>query len=149
MSRLEMIAGAGLALIMGAGLARVAMPDRPGLRRLSVEGLHIDGEPIAGGQTLVREKSWKPPADIYLIGWTYGADGPGGSPDMMLLRDGMTLFYGPVTGASNPAFYAEGAAVRVQAGQAVTLRTSMANAGPPGHVRASHALIYFVPAEGN
>lgn len=149
LSRLEVIGGACCLLLAGAGLARVAMPSRPPLRALSIEGLHIASEPIAKGQTIVREQTWKPTADVYLIGWTYSIGGLGAGPELLLLHGDTVLFFGPKggAGASNPAFYAEGAGFLVQANEAVTLRLKITNQGAAGETHGAQALIYFVPAE--
>jgi hypothetical protein len=138
-------------LLVGAGLTRVATRDRPGMRPLSIEGIQIASEPIGTGQTIAREKEWRPPADVYVVGWSYSAGSPGGSPQMLLRHGGTVLFYGSYGGANspNPAFYPEGHGYRVPAGEAVTLRLKMANTGPPGQTSGAEALVYFVPVEGN
>lgn len=151
LSRLELGAGAALMLILGAGLTRAAMPSRPGLRALSIEGIHIASEPIATGQTISREAEWRPPADVYVVGWSYTAGSPGGSPQMLLRHGDTVLFYGSAGGSNspNPAFYPEGSGYRLQAHEPLTLRLKMANTGPPGQTAGADALVFFVPVEGN
>lgn len=151
LSRLEVAAGAGVLLLVGAGLARLAMPKQPALRPLSIEGIHIKSEPIGQGQTIEREQTWRPPTDVFLIGWTYSIGSTGSNPELLLLHNGTVLFFGPKGGAtaSNPAFYAEGAGYRVAAGESVTLRLKMTNEGAAGQTHGAQALVYFVPALGN
>jgi hypothetical protein len=150
-SRLELVVGGAMLVLVGAGLSYMARPKRPPLRALSIEGIHIASEPIARDQTLVREKTWKPAADVYLIGWTYSIGGLGAGPELLLLHDDTVLFFGPKGGAfaGNPAFYAEGAGYKVKAGEAVTLRLTITNQGVAGATHGAQALIYFVPADSN
>jgi hypothetical protein len=151
LTRLELAAGAGMLLLVGAGLTRVATRNRPGLRPLSIEGVQIASEPIGTGQTIVREQHWRPPADVYVLGWAYSIGNVGASPELLLLHKETVLFFGAkgAVPASNPAFYGEGAGYRVPAGEAVTLRLTMTNTGAPGQTRGAEALLYFVPVEGN
>ena len=151
LTRVELAAGAGILVIVGAGLARLATPSRPGLRPLSIEGIAVASEPIATGQTVVRAKEWRPAADVYVMGWAYSIGGLSGSPELLLLHKDTVLFFGPKGGvpSSTPAFYADGVGYRVPGGEAVTLRLTMTNTGAPGATPWVQALVYFVPAEGN
>ena len=150
-SRIELLAGAGFVLLLAVGVVRIATPARPPLRPVSVEGIEIAPEPIATGQRLVREKEWRPPADVYVVGWSYSLGSPHSEPELLLLHRDTVLFYGPRGGSvtQNPAFFDGGLGYRLQANEPLTLRLALTNTGAPGNTLGAKALIYFVPAEGN
>src|SRR5438105_15520582 len=75
--RQEFALGIGLVILLAVAIVRtIIVPDRSRLRPVSVEGLDILSEPIGQGQRIVREKTWNPPANVYLLGWNYRL-GPG------------------------------------------------------------------------
>ena len=150
-TRVELLAGAGFLLLLAVGVIRVATPGQPPLRAVSIQGMEIMPEPIGTGQRLVRETEWKPPADVYIVGWSYSLGSPHSEPELMLLHGQTVLFYGPRAGAvtQNPAFLDAGFGYRLQANQPLTLRLAMINTGPPGDTLGARALIYFVPVSGN
>lgn len=148
-SRIELIAGAGLILITAVGVARIAMPDRPPLRRLSIEGLSIPSETIGTGQTLVREAQWRSTADVYVMGWSYSAS-PATS-EVRLEHGSTILFFVPRGQATplNPTLLPSGTGYRLPANEPLTLRMTSVNTGPAGETNGVRALIYFVPVAGN
>jgi hypothetical protein len=141
------LAAAGL---LGLALYRVATPERPKLHPVSVEGLEIPSQPIATGQTVVAEKRWSPPQDVYVIGWSYHIGAPEARPELFLLGEDTTLFVargGEIQ--ANPAFFEGGTGFHVRASRAVTLRLRMHNSGSAGETHGAQALLYFVPVVGN
>ncbi|HET8645640.1 MAG TPA: hypothetical protein VFO85_09145 [Vicinamibacteria bacterium] len=151
LSRLELLAGAGFILLLAVGVMRAAMPERAPLRAVSVEGIDIPSEAIGSGDTLTREKEWRAPADVYILGWSYSL-GPLQSSPELLLRHGQTVvFLGPRGGAAtgNPAFLQSGLGYRLPANEPLTLRLTVTNTGPQGETQGARALIYFVPVAGN
>jgi hypothetical protein len=150
-TRVELLAGAGFVLLLAVGVLRMVTPTRTPLRPVSIQGIEIAPEAIATGQRLVREKEWRPGADIYVVGWSYSLGSPHSEPEVMLLHGDTVLFYGPRAGSvtQNPAFLDAGLGYRLQANQPLTLRLTMTNTGPPGNTLGARALVYFVPVEGN
>jgi hypothetical protein len=151
LSRFELLGGAGFLLLLSVGVVRMVTPGREPLRPVSIEGIEIPSEPIATGQRLVREKEWRPPTEVYVVGWSYSLGSSHAEPELTLLHGQTVLFYGPRAGAStqNPAFLDAGLGYRLQANQPLTLRFAITNTGPPGHTLGVRALVYFVPVAGN
>jgi hypothetical protein len=150
--RQEVALGFALLLLLAVAIVRTVMvPDRARLRPVSVEGVEIPTEPIAQGQRIERQKSWSPPAEIYLLGWNYRIGAGASGIDLVLLVNDVSIFHvrtGDVGGA-NPAFLPGGAGYRVRPVDKVRLLYVVTNTGPPGDTRGAGALIYFVPVEGN
>ena len=150
LSRMELVVGVGMAALLGAGLAHMAAPRRPPMRRLAIEGIHIPSEPIKRGETLTRERTWQPAVDVYVVGWNYRVSVAAG-PELLLMHGETILFFGPSAGAAagNPAFYGEGAGYKVLAGESVKLRLRITNEGADGETQGAQALVYFVAADAN
>lgn len=148
---MELVVGAGMAAMLGAGLAHMAAPKRQPMRSLAIEGIHIPSEPIAQGQTITREATWQPPVDVYVIGWNYSIGSPTAGPEVLLLHKDTTLFFGSKGSAAsaNPAFYGEGAGFKVLAGEPVKLRLTITNQGVAGETRGAQALVFFVASDSN
>jgi hypothetical protein len=146
----DLVFAAAVLLLLAVAVVRLAVPDRARMRRLSVEGLDIVSEPIGQGQTVTREKTWKAPDDIYVVGWNYSIGAPGAWPEITLVAGDVRLFV--VRGSEqppNPSFFQSGTAFLVRKGEPVTLRFRLTNAGAPGETHGASALVYFVPVEGN
>ena len=150
-SRRELLAGAALLLLVAVAAVRIAMVDRPPLRPLSVEGITIPSEPIAGGQTIVREAQWHSPSDVYVMGWSYRLGAPTTTLEMTLRHRDTVLFLGPrgLGTAQNPVLLPPGTGYRLPANEPLTLRVSVTNSGPAGETAGTEALVYFVPVQGN
>jgi hypothetical protein len=151
LTRLELAVGAVAVFLGGAGVARLAMPVRVPIRSLSIEGLHIASEPIAQGQTLVQESTWKSNADVFVTGWSYSVGAVGANPELQLLHRDTVLFFSQRGGAqgANPAFFSEGAGYRLLAGEPLTLRLKVTNRGAAGDTQGADALVYFLPVAAN
>lgn len=89
---------------------------------MSIQGIEIAPEPIATGHRLVREKEWRPGADIYVVGWSYSLGSPHSELELMLLHGETVLFYGPRGGSVTqiPAFVDAGLGYRLQANEPLT-----------------------------
>jgi hypothetical protein len=149
-TRRERLAGAAVAVLIGVAIVRTAVPDRARLRALSVQGLDIPSEKIGAGERVVREVTWTPPADIFILGWNYRIGAEALGSDLVLMVDGARVLHmrrGDTAG--NPAFFPSGGAYLVRKGQTVKLLYAVGNTGPAGETRGAGALIYFVPVEGN
>ncbi len=149
--RHELFLGSCVLLLLATGIVRIAVPDRSRMRPVSVEGIDIADEEIASGAAIVREKQWQPPADVYVIGWSYFVGAPAANPELTLADGDTTLFLGIKSAESplNPAFLQGGTGYRLSKGHPLTLRLKMRNTGAPGHTLGARALVYFVPVEGN
>jgi hypothetical protein len=150
-SRTELLAGGGALLLLATALVRLAVPDRSRMRRLSVEGIDIASAPIRGGQTVVSERQWNPPEDVYVVGWNYHVGAPAADPELLLL-DGTTALFMGVKGQNtplNPSFYQGGTGYLLLKGRPLTLRLKVSNTGPDGHTLGARALVYFLPVAGN
>jgi hypothetical protein len=146
----DLVLMGGALLLLAVAVVRLAVPDRSRMRPLSVEGLDIPSEPIGQGDAIVREKSWSPPDDVYIVGWNYRIGAPGAGPELTLSARGVRLF--TVRGIDtplNPSFFQAGTGFRVDKGGTVTLRFRLTNAGAAGETHGASALVYFVPVEGN
>src|SRR5687767_5655405 len=64
-----MFLAGGSILLLAVAILRVAIPDRARLRSLSVEGCFAPSVNLEPGDRLIREAEWKPPDDIYVVGW--------------------------------------------------------------------------------
>lgn len=150
-TRTELVAGGALLLIGAVAAVRMAMVDRPPLRPLSIEGISIPSEPIAAGQTIVREAQWRTPSDVYVMGWGFSLGSPGVVAEFVLKHGDTVLFIGPhgQSPAQNPTFLPPGTGYRLPANEALTLRLTLQNTGPPGTTFGARALVYFVPVAGN
>src|SRR5687768_12764849 len=69
MTRRDILLAAGSILLLVVAIIRVAMPDRAPLRTLSVEGCFTPSVNMEPGDRLTREAEWKPPDDVYVVGW--------------------------------------------------------------------------------
>ncbi len=150
MKRHEKALAAALTLLFAVAIVRTAIPDRSRLRPISVEGIDIPSETIGEGQRVVRDKTWSPPTDVYLLGWNYRIGAEALGSDLVLLVDDVRLFHvrkGDY--AANPTFFQNGSAYRIRKGQTVKLLYAVMNTGPAGETRGAGALLYFVEAEGN
>ena len=148
--RNQALAGIGLTLLFAVAIVRTAVPDRSRLRPLSVEGIDIPTEKIGEGQRIVREKTWAPPTDVYLLGWNYRIGAEALGTDLILMVDDVRVFHmRKGDPAANPAFFQNSGAYRIRRGQTVKLVYAVTNTGPGGETRGAGALLYFVPVEGN
>lgn len=150
-TRTELLAGAALLLLAAVAAARIAMVDRPPLRPLSIEGISIPSEAVATGQTVVREAQWRAPEDVYVMGWSFSLGSPAAVAEVVLKHGDTVLFMGPhgQSPGQNPAFLPPGTGYRLPANEALTLRLTIQNTGPPGPTFGARCLVYFVPVAGN
>lgn len=152
LSRRELIFWGGGLLLLAVAIVRTAVPDRSRLRPLSVEGLNIPAETVGTGQTIMRDKTWSPPADIYVMGWNYRVGSAALGSELVLYSGDVQLFnahYGDAMTPANPAFFPSGSGYLLRKGETLTLRYTIRNTGPPGQSQGAGALVYFVPVEGN
>jgi hypothetical protein len=149
--RHELFLGGCILLLLATGIVRIAVPDRSRLRPISVEGLDIPDEEIASGASILRERQWQPPTDVYVLGWTYFIGAPQANPEVVLVDGNTTLFLGlkNTQFPLNPSYFQAGTGYRLAKGHPLTFRMSLKNTGPPGHTLGARALIYFIPVEGN
>ena len=150
-SRRDFAVAAAVVLVLAVAIVRTAIPDRSRLRPLSVEGMEIRGEVIPTGE-IVREATWSPPADVYVLGMNYRIGASGAGAELMLLAGKTALFQtrtGDAIPMDNPTFFQNTAAYVLRKGERLTLRYHVVNTGPPGETSGAGALIYFVPVEGN
>jgi hypothetical protein len=148
LERRELFLAGLILLLFATALVRILAPDAPALRSLSVEGLAIQSQPIAQGQTVVSEASWVATDDVHVVGWTYRIPGWEAGPELTLAAGATTLFVG-TRGADpqqTPVFYPAGTGFFVRRGDSLTLRLRVTNTGPPGQTHGASALVYFVPA---
>src|SRR5438552_12493454 len=92
--RQEFALGIALVILLAVAIVRtIIVPDRSRLRPVSVEGLDILSEPIAQGQRIVRERTWNPPANVYLLGWNYRLGSSALGTDLILMGGGVRIFH--------------------------------------------------------
>lgn len=140
---------AGL-LLLAIAAVRLAVPDRSRIRSLSIEGLDIPTEMVGQDQTIVRERAWTPPDDVYVLGWNYHIGAAGAGAELVLMAGDIRLFTirsGDLV--ANPTFFTNGAAYLLRKGKAITMRYKVVNTGPPGQTNGASALVYFVAVQGN
>jgi hypothetical protein len=148
--RQDLVIGSAVAVLLAVAILRTAVPDRARLRGLSIQGMDIPSETIAAGERVVRETTWSPPSEIYILGWNYRIGAEALGADLVLMVDDARVFHmrrGDT--AANPAFFPTGGAYRVRKNQKVKLLYAITNTGPAGETRGAGALVYFVPVEGN
>jgi hypothetical protein len=150
--RRDMALAAGALLLLAVAVIRVAIPDGSRIRPLSIHGLDIPDEKIDTGQELQRTVRWNPPADVYVIGWSYDLGSAAARPELALMHGETQLFFVKGGGAApveNPAFFGAGAAYRLRKEDTLELRYRLVNTGAPGQTNGARALVYFIPVEGN
>jgi hypothetical protein len=160
MSRRDVILGGAVLLLFGTAVLRLALPDRTRLRALSVEGLWDQGETVAPGATVTKELTWKPPEDVYVLGWNPWVGIPAGmaASAQLLLYDAdrkTSLFLRHTQGSESftgddAQETPNGTGYHVRKGVELRFRykiTSQAEA--PFVTFGAGTLIYFVPVEGN
>lgn len=152
----RVLAGLGLASLLGFAIVRAAVEDRTPLRSLGVQGCWFEQEPVGRGQTVTRELSWIPERDVYLVGWNplLLAPSEAGYEAELALVDGTTRIFVMVerrsppaeAAAWNPSELPAGTGYRVRAGRALTLRLRIANDGPADFwTEAAGAQVRYVP----
>lgn len=150
LTRNEALIAGGCLLLLAVGVVRLAVPDRSRLRAVSLQGFDIPSEAIDHGQTLQRESVWRPPDDVYILGWNpwVGAAASGG--ELTLFASGVRLFFfAQGDSAANHTAYPGGTGYVLRKGEPLTLRYRLVNMGPAGETKGAGALVYFVPVEGN
>jgi len=162
LNRREWLLAAASLVLLAAALVRIAAPERPPLRALSVGSFEVREADVPPGQTVTLEAHWSPPSDVYVMGWNpwFGLP-PGAVFDAELMvyqRDAKaTVFVTGQRGAGTGALdvwrhenLPAGTGYLVRKGQPLTLRYRVENGGPALFAtRGATALLYFVTAEGN
>jgi hypothetical protein len=151
LSRREAALWAGSLLLLAVAVVRLAVPDRSRIRAVSVEGFDIPSEPIAQDQTIIREKTWEPPADVYVLGWNPRV-GAAHSRSELVLLDGDVRLFGFLEGAAvtlNQGALPGGTGYLLRKGRRLTVSLRITNTGPASITGGASALVYFVPVEGN
>ena len=150
LSRQELALWAGALLLLAVAIVRLAVPDRSRIRPLSLEGFEIPSETIDQGQTLTRERSWDPPTDVYIMGWSPRIMARGSGATLQLMAGDVRLFE-MVEGSAEwgQGIFPDGAGFLLRKGQKLVLRFRIINGGTPVQTLGANALVYFVPAEGN
>ena len=149
-SRRDLALGLGAAVLLAVAIVRTAVPDRSRMRSLSIEAIAIKSQPIGQAETTHADGTWSPPADVYVVGWSYHI-GAGPGILTLLAPPGETMLFRAVGGSAEikPQFVAAGTGYRVLKGQQLRARLDVTNTGPAGETHGAMVLIYFVPLEGN
>lgn len=162
MSKRELLVAGVSLLLLATALVRIATPDRPALRPLSVESFDVRAAPVPAGGTTTLETHWSPPADVYVMGWNPWIGLPPGvafDADLMIYQrdEKAALFVMGQRGTSTSVVDSwrevnlpAGTGYLVRKGRPITLRYRVTNGGSTAFAtRGATALLYFVRAEGN
>jgi hypothetical protein len=162
LNRREALFAAASALLLATAVVRIATPDRPRLRPLSIAPFEVREADVPAGETVTLEAHWSPPSDVYVMGWSPWIGLPPAAvfdaEVMVYQRDAKTTVFvmgqrGAGTGALDTWRHENlpsGTGYLVRKGEPLTLRYRVENGGPaPFSTRGATALLYFVPAEGN
>lgn len=144
----EVAIGALVMLLLGASVARIAMPNHERMRRVGVEGLEIKSEEVKSGTVFDKSVDWIPPTDVLVVGWIYQLGSTAGT---LYLQQGQTVIMSasPKHPTENPAEVPGGGFLIQKNGTPLSLRFVIPNEGPDGRSGETWARIYFVAAEGN
>lgn len=150
MSRRDIALGTGALLLLAVAVVRVAVPDRSRMRPLSIEGFTISSVELGPHSEDIAEREWSPPADVYVVGWSYHVPATGGVLSL-IAPPGDTLIFRVRGGEPDlrPQFMQAGTGYLVRKGQKLRARLHVETLEQPGKTHGAIVLVYFVPAEGN
>ena len=162
MSRRDLFMAAGAMTLLAVAIVRLAVPERPRIRPLSIEGFEVAGEPVGPSQTVARESAWTAPTDIYVMGWNPWIGAPSGVAydadlQVYLPDENVTVFvFGqrvtpPGTVDAWRSFsLPSGTGYKVLKGRKLSFRYRITNMGSaPFDSRGATSLLYFLPVEGH
>ena len=153
---------AGAMTLLAVAIVRLAVPERPRIRPLSIEAFEVAGEPVGPALTVSRESAWTAPTDVYVMGWNPWIGAPSGVAydadlTVYLPAEKVTIFaFGqrvtpPGTVDAWRSFsLPQGTGYKVLKGQKVAFRYRITNTDKANlETGGAAALLYFVPVEGN